>query len=140
MGAHYNILEDSTYKHYKALMSSYATEIRTLRSIRDSLSFEMGGKLSFLEGSNPPLPDGHLVAYENAMEDALAFIEQDIQAVLKKHDGVEKDFYEWRKMVLHDLDSSEEIEQKQEEAKANNRRSKRSRFRPDSGTNYALEA
>ena len=73
MDPDYNILEDSTYKHYKGLMSSNAAEIRTLRSIRDSLSFEMGGKLSFFEGSNPPLPDGHLIAYENAMEDALAF-------------------------------------------------------------------
>lgn len=140
MDPDYNILEDSTYKHYKGLLNSCDADLRTLKSIRNTFSTQMSANLAFMQALNPPHPDYHLVAYENAIDDGIAILDQEIAFLEAKREDIQRDAHEWYSMAIGEVDSSEEIEMMKEAAKANNRRSKRSRYRPDSGTNYALNA
>lgn len=131
--------QDPTFEYYKRNIHSSKDQIATISSLRDHLSTRMGEKLRILTDSNPPIPDGDLIAYENATNDVLALLDGEIEDIKIRLKALHDEFAEY-KTTMMGTDSSEEIEMMKEAAKANNRRSKRSRYDPDTGTNYALEA
>ena len=120
-------------------MHSLKDQIATVSSLRDHMSSEMSEKLRILSDQRPPIPDGDLIAYEQATNDVLSILDYDIEAMRIRLKALQDDFAEYKTAMIG-TDSSEEIEMMKEAAKANTRRSKRSRYDPDSGTNYALEA
>ena len=131
--------QDPTFEYYKRNMHSLKDQITTVSSLRDHMSSEMSEKLRILSDQRPPIPDGDLIAYEQATNDVLSILDYDIEAMKIRLKTLEDDFAEYKTAMIGP-DSSEEIEMMKEAAKANTRRSKRSRYDPDSGTNYALEA
>lgn len=131
--------QDPTFEYYKRNMHSLKDQITTVSSLRDHMSSEMSEKLRILSDQRPPIPDGDLIAYEQATNDVLSILDYDIEAMRIRLKALQDDFAEYKTAMIG-TDSSEEIEMMKEAAKANTRRSKRSRYDPDSGTNYALEA
>ena len=131
--------QDPTFEYYKRNMHSLKDQITTVSSLRDHMSSEMSEKLRILSDQRPPIPDGDLIAYEQATNDVLSILDYDIEAMKIRLKALQDDFAEYKTAMIG-TDSSEEIEMMKEAAKANTRRSKRSRYDPDSGTNYALEA
>lgn len=131
--------QDPTFEYYKRNMHSLKDQIATVSSLRDHMSSEMSEKLRILSDQRPPIPDGDLIAYEQATNDVLSILDYDIEAMRIRLKALQDDFAEYKTAMIG-TDSSEEIEMMKEAAKANTRRSKRSRYDPDSGTNYALEA
>lgn len=131
--------QDPTFEYYNRNMHSLKDQITTVSSLRDHMSSEMSEKLRILSDQRPPIPDGDLIAYEQATNDVLSILDYDIEAMKIRLKALQDDFAEYKTAMIG-TDSSEEIEMMKEAAKANTRRSKRSRYDPDSGTNYALEA
>lgn len=131
--------QDPNFEYYKRVMNSLKSQLGTVSSLRDHVSSEMTERLRVLAGQTPPIPDGDLIAYEQATNDVLSILDEDMDSLRIRLKATEMDLAEAKAMMIG-TDSSEEIEMMKEAAKANTRRSKRSRYHPDSGTNYALEA
>lgn len=130
---------DNHYDYYAKSIITRKSEISVKESLRDHISTEMAEKLRIMADSNPPIPDGDLIAYEQATNDVLTLLDQEIEYAKIRLKTMQDDFTEYKSMIAG-TDSSEEIEEMNRWAKANTRRSKRSRYYPDTGTNYALDA
>lgn len=128
-----------TYTMHKEKIRDAERILVSMQSMKDTLDYNMTDRLRHLTQQWPPLPDSDLIAYESAKEHALGVLDKEIYLQNKRLHRLREEFADWQSYTAGP-DSSEEIEMMKEAAKANTRRSKRSRYDPDSGTNYALEA
>jgi hypothetical protein len=120
--------QNLTPEEYERLRQRYLE----LLLFRETLHHAGVGKIKFLEcQTEERLPDEYLVAFEAGVDFCKNFLTNSINDIGRAMQNYENQLRESYEDEAYGPDSSDEIERMKEVAKANNYRTKRSKFRPD---------